>query len=191
MSQKPDIVAMRLATRICPAAIPASDHAGIVQCILLKKSKWTTANVSKFVAGINRPAFIRVGKPATGRSNVLHAACPARSSVLIQSARDFAQSPALHAQIRNVHQRVRIASAPCPAPLHATIYRALFAARSGFLAATNVHQFVEKCALRASSVRSAPVLRSKNVWSTLSWPRFMPRSTSTRIRVFSHAAVIF
>lgn len=191
MSQNPDTVAMRLAKRLCPVAIPVSDHAGIVQCVLLKKSLWTTTNVFKFVAGTNRHAFMRAIKPATGRSHVLHAACPARSNVFIRGAQDFARSPVLHAQFQHVSRRVHTASAPCPVPLHATIYRAPFAAKNGFPAATNVHQFVEKCAPQASSARSAPVLRPRNAWSTSFWPRLMPRSTLMRIRVSSLAAAIF
>jgi hypothetical protein len=162
MSQNPDTVAVRLATQIFPAAIPASDNAGNVQCILLKKTRRTMATVSRFVAGINRPACMRVTKLATGRSHVLHAACPARFSVLIRDARDFAQSPVLHAQCRHVYPHVHTASAPCLVPLHVIIYLVPFAAGSGFPVAINVHRFVEKRVLQASSVKGAPVPRSKN-----------------------------
>lgn len=182
---------MRLAKRICPAATPAGSRVGNVQCVLLKESLWITANVSKSVAGTNRLVFMRATRPATGQSHVLHAACHARFSVPIRSARDYVQSPALHARYRHVSQRVHTASVLCHVLLHVTIYLARFDARNGLLVATSARRFVERLALHLSSVKSAPALSSRSVLSTSFWLRRMPKLTSTRTRVSSLAAVTF
>lgn len=78
------------------------------------------------------------------------AICNVMFNVRIRSAPGVARSLAPHVQSRRVCHPVRIASVPCPALLHATIYLARDVVRNFLDAVINAHQFVERYVLHGS-----------------------------------------
>lgn len=147
-------------------------------------------DVFRYVVGTSLHVLIVAARPAMERNRVLLAICHVMFNVRIRSALKAARSLALHVQSRRVCHPVRIASAPCPALPRVIIYLAHGAVRSSLDAVINAHLYAERSVLRGSFVNNVPVLKSKSVWSISSWPKRMPKSTSTRTRASFLAAVI-
>lgn len=142
-----------LAMRFCTVAIPASAHAGNAPLELKTVSTWIIVDVFRFAVGTSLPVFIVAARPATEQNRAPPpplAICNVMFNVRIRSAPGVARSLAPHVQSRRVCHPVRIASVPCPALLHATIYLARDVVRNFLDAVINAHQFVERYVLHGS-----------------------------------------
>lgn len=98
------------------------------------------------------------------------------SAVVTQNASKSAMNRALLAQRRNVCLPVHIAHAPCLAPHHAIMYRALSAARKSWPVAINVRLFVERAALTHASARLAEAKRSRTTKLISFWVNYTETS---------------
>ena len=153
-------------------------------------STWIMADAFRYVVGTSLPALIVAARPATEQNRVPLAICHVMFNAHIRSATGVARSLVLHVQSRRVCHPARIASAPCPALLHVIIYLARDVVKSFWNAVINAHQSAERSVLHGSFVNDVPVPKSKSVWSILSWPKRMLKSTSTRTHASSLAVVI-